>query len=83
MAQAWHSGLCISALAENIAAGQVNVTDVINSWLNSGGHCRNIMASGMQSLGAGMARNNGTATYSTYWTMVAGTPFGPRVPIQS
>ena len=68
------AGYAFSSLAENIAAGQSTVTDVINSWLSSGDHCRNIMASSMTELGAGMTRTNGTAIYPTYWTMVTGAP---------
>lgn len=68
------SGYAFSRLGENIAAGQATVTGVINSWLSSGGHCRNIMAAGMVDLGAGMVTDNGTAAYATYWTMVVGAP---------
>ncbi len=40
-----------SALGENIAAGQRNERDVINSWLHSPGHCKNIMNGNFKDMG--------------------------------
>lgn len=57
---------------ENIAAGQADVTAVMKSWLESGGHCRNIMSSTIDELGVAMRNNTGSATYSKYWTMNMG-----------
>ncbi|MES0491690.1 MAG: CAP domain-containing protein [Leptospirales bacterium] len=57
---------------ENIAAGYSSVTEVMDGWLNSGGHCRNIMASTPNDIGVGLIYDNGAATYSSYWTMDMG-----------
>jgi len=42
-----------SAAAENAAAGQTSVREVVNSWRNSGGHCRNILSTKYQHVGFG------------------------------
>lgn len=55
----WHS------YGENIANGFANEQDVMNGWLNSEGHCKNIMNAGFKDMGAG--RSDG------YWTQVFGS----------
>lgn len=52
--------------AENIAQGQTTITDVIESWLKSSGHCRNIMNKTVTEIGAAKA--------GTYWTQVFAKP---------
>jgi len=59
---------------ENIAAGYSTVTSVMDGWLNSGGHCRNIMASSPSEIGVGMINGTGANKYSTYWTMNMAKP---------
>ncbi|WP_416397034.1 CAP domain-containing protein [Allohahella sp. A8] len=57
-----------SAAAENIAAGQSSVTAVMNGWLASDGHCRNIMSSSTTQLGVALAiADPGTTAYGRYW----------------
>jgi uncharacterized protein YkwD len=57
------------SVAENIAGGDTNVQAVMKSWLNSAGHCVNIMDPGYQEIAVTCMARPGTA-YATYWTMV-------------
>ena len=57
-----------STWAENIAAGQSSVTSVMDAWMNSTGHCENIMNQYMQEVGVACIAGP-TGGYSTYWTM--------------
>ena len=52
------------AYGENIALGQTTEQVVMNSWLNSEGHCKNIMNKNFKDMGAGRSGN--------YWTQVFG-----------
>ncbi|HEX5024980.1 MAG TPA: CAP domain-containing protein [Agriterribacter sp.] len=52
------------AYGENIALGQTTEQIVMNSWLNSEGHCKNIMNKSFKDIGAGRSGN--------YWTQVFG-----------
>lgn len=60
-----------AAAAENIAAGSPSTVDqVVAGWMNSPGHCRNIMNGNFRDLGAAVATApNGTM----YWTQNFGT----------
>lgn len=49
---------------ENIAMGQTTEQEVINGWLNSPGHCKNIMN--------GNFKEMGIAKKGSYWTQVFG-----------
>jgi len=60
------------ARAENIAAGQSDVESVMSSWLNSPGHCSNIMSNNQNEMGASGVLATG-ARFSIYWTSVFGT----------
>jgi uncharacterized protein YkwD len=52
--------------AENIAWGYRSASSVMQAWLNSPGHCRNIMNPAVTELGLGLSQN--------YWTQVFATP---------
>ncbi len=54
------------AVGENIARYQQSVDDVVDDWLSSPGHCRQIMDPGFVELGA--------AEVGGYWTQVFGVP---------
>ncbi|WP_290796612.1 CAP domain-containing protein [Flavihumibacter sp. UBA7668] len=54
-----------SSYGENIARGQANEAAVMNGWLNSEGHCKNIMNSRFKYVGVGMQNK--------YWTQVFGS----------
>lgn len=58
---------------ENIAAGQRDVDSVMRGWLDSPGHCRNIMSPRQAEFGLGYAEGANTE-YSRYWTQVFATP---------
>jgi|GEM_PF-544296 len=49
------TGYQFSSAAENIARGQDSVQSVMNAWLNSPGHCANIMRASVSQLGVGFA----------------------------
>ena len=67
------TGYSLSAAGENIAAGQSSVQEVIASWLNSPGHCKNMMEPSYQDIGVACIRNDG-APYGFYWTMNLARP---------
>lgn len=46
-------------LGENIAAGYRTVEEVMNGWMNSPGHCTNIMNGAYRTIGVGYAENAG------------------------
>lgn len=60
-----------SPVAENIAAGSHTAASVVNSWMNSPGHCRNIMSSRATALGVGYAYVAGSP-WGHYWTQAFG-----------
>ncbi|MCG8488530.1 MAG: Ig-like domain-containing protein [Chromatiales bacterium] len=55
------------AYAENIAAGYNDEEAVMTAWLESPGHCANIMNTSVTEMGAGVAENS-SARYRIYWT---------------
>jgi uncharacterized protein YkwD len=52
---------------ENIAAGQSSPAAVVNGWMNSTGHCANIMNPAYRAIGVGYAYN-AASSYRHYWT---------------
>ncbi|ADV68809.1 CAP domain-containing protein [Deinococcus maricopensis] len=64
------SGYDYRATGENIAAGQRSPQEVVNGWLNSHGHCVNIMGDYTE-IGLSYAERPGS-TYGTYWTQIFG-----------
>lgn len=60
-------------LAENIAAGQSTVADVVAAWMDSPDHCENIMNPSLREIALACVRND-AATYRRYWTMDLGAP---------
>jgi len=66
-------GYSWSRAGENIAAGQGTLATAIDGWMNSPGHCANIMNAGFSQIGVGCARN-ASSTYKIYWTMDLATP---------
>lgn len=62
--------------AENIAAGMASPKDVVESWMNSRGHRRNILNAEAREAGAGyflLDRDDGEVRYRHYWTMTFGS----------
>lgn len=51
--------------AENIAAGQRTPEEVVNGWMNSAGHRKNILDPNLTQIGVGYAKGG---SYGHYWT---------------
>ncbi len=69
------AGYKYRVVAENIAAGQDNLSEVVMEWVASKGHCENMIDDRVTEFGLAMVQsNNPTDPYSTYWTLVLGTP---------
>jgi len=68
-------GYVWSAVGENIAAGTPlsSVSAVVQAWIESAGHCANLMQPGFTELGAAKY-SNPSSTYNIYWTQVFGRP---------
>ncbi|MFU8805862.1 MAG: CAP domain-containing protein, partial [Bradymonadaceae bacterium] len=56
-------GYAWSAAAENVARGQASPSAVVSAWMNSDGHCRNIMNANYQHVGIGHVHRYWTAKY--------------------
>jgi uncharacterized protein YkwD len=68
-----NAGYTWSAYGENIAAGRTTVQSVINAWLQSPGHCANIMKPTFTEVAVSCAKND-ASTYRYYWTMNLARP---------
>ncbi|MEL6113957.1 CAP domain-containing protein [Photobacterium sp. SP02] len=66
-------GYSWKTVGENIAAGQKTVSAVMQGWLESPGHCKNIMNGSFTQMGAASDTNSGS-TYGIYWTQVFASP---------
>ncbi len=67
------AGYSWSAYGENIAAGQSTMDAAMTAWLNSPGHCKNIMNARYKDYGAGCAYTS-SSRYHTYWTQDFAAP---------
>lgn len=56
-----------SPWGENIAAGQSSPAAVVNGWMNSTGHCANIMNPSYRAIGVGYGYR-AASNYGHYWT---------------
>ncbi|UUZ56329.1 CAP domain-containing protein [Massilia sp. H-1] len=68
------AGYQASRIGENIAAGQASADEVVQGWLDSPGHCANLMNEDFSEMGAAYAVNRARAPARIYWTQVLGTP---------
>ncbi len=66
-------GYAWSAVGENIAAGQQTAEEVMRAWLDSPGHCSNIMSGSYTELGVGLATNS-ASRYGIYWAQNFAAP---------
>ena len=57
-------GISYRAAAENIAMGQRTPEEVVNAWMNSDGHRKNILSSSYTHIGIGYMENG------NYWTQM-------------
>ena len=68
------SGYHWSRVAENIAAGQTSIDEVMADWMASEGHCVNIMNASLTEIGLVCVAGSASNTYPTYWSMDLGRP---------
>jgi len=61
-------------IGENIAAGQPTADVAVQEWLESAGHCENIMSADFRDMAVACVSDTG-AQYTHYWTQVFGTRF--------
>ncbi|MEM8486441.1 MAG: CAP domain-containing protein [Bacteroidota bacterium] len=67
------AGYVAQTWGENIAAGYGSLEAVIAGWIESPGHCANIMNGRFTEFAVAVAENS-NSTYGSYWTMVLATP---------
>ena len=67
-------GYDYSSMGENIAAGQISVEAVVNAWVTSPDHCKNLMNPVFRDMAVACVANSAT-TYGRYWTMELGREF--------
>jgi uncharacterized protein YkwD len=67
------TGYSAASTAENIAGGSILVSEEeqVQSWINSPGHCKNIMRASITEIGAALYRKD-DSRYVHYWTQVFG-----------
>lgn len=63
----WHT------IAENVASGQTSANDIAATWLDSAGHCANLMDAKYSETGIGYALNPGDGR-DIYWVQVYADP---------
>ncbi len=68
-----NAGYDWSAVGENIAAGQQTIDAVMQAWLDSPGHCANIMRASYTEFGAASYTVNGS-DFPIYWTQLFARP---------
>lgn len=61
------------AAAENVAAGQDSLAEVLETWRNSPGHNKNLLYPGVTMIGIAMAIAPGTR-YEKFWTLILAAP---------
>ena len=75
-AQGYRFGVAV----ENLGVGYASLDDVVDAWLESEGHCENVMNAAVREFGVACvdAAGTGTAEERRYWTLVLGAPPRPR-----
>jgi uncharacterized protein YkwD len=68
------AGYAWSRVGENIASGQRSPHEAVQSWLDSPGHCANIMNPSFTEMGAAYAVNPGNDNHTAYWTQEFARP---------
>jgi uncharacterized protein YkwD len=72
--RATRAGYRWKQIGENIASGQRSVTEAVAGWLDSPGHCANIMNPAYTEMGAAYAVNPANENRTLYWTQMFGRP---------
>lgn len=65
------AGYNFSVVGENIAARYNSIDEVMTGWIDSPGHCANMMNASFKEYGMACA-SNPNSTYKTYWTQEFG-----------
>lgn len=61
-------------IGENMAEGQLSVDEVMDTWMKSPGHRRNILSPDFRELGIGLALGRSKGSYRVLWAQAFGTP---------
>lgn len=72
--RAVRAGYSWRRIGENIAFGQRSPQEAVAGWLDSPGHCANIMNRGFTEMGAAYGLTPSQQTGIVYWTQVFGAP---------
>lgn len=67
------AGYVWTVVAENIAAGPASLQTVLIGWMNSTGHCENLMRANVTDIGLSCMRREGSGQ-TAYWTLVLARP---------
>ena len=67
------AGYAWRSIGENIAEGQLTIGEVMDTWMHSPGHRRNILDPGFRELGVGLAFGKGGGGYQVEWVQTFGT----------
>ena len=70
------TGYVWQTVGENIAAGFGDVAAVVQGWVDSPGHCANLMNAAFTDLGVALVPGTSANTYRSYWGMVLARPRG-------
>lgn len=68
------AGYTPATWGENIAAGQATIHAVVDGWIDSDGHCANLMNPAFTEVGLACVSGTASTTYRTYWTMELAAP---------
>ncbi len=72
--RATRAGYAWRTVGENIASGIDSPEETVQGWLESPGHCANIMNQAFTEMGAAYAVSPTSARQVSYWTQVLGRP---------
>ncbi|MDH4314915.1 MAG: CAP domain-containing protein [Gammaproteobacteria bacterium] len=67
------AGYAWSSVGENVAAGQTTAEEVVGTWLDSTGHCENLMSPDYSETGVAHAISR-SSDKGTYWVQIFGSP---------
>jgi uncharacterized protein YkwD len=71
-ARATRAGYGWRLIGENIAAGQTSASEAVAGWIESPGHCANLMNPAFTGMGAGYGISHAQLPGFVYWTQVFG-----------
>ena len=66
-------GYAWRTVGENIAAGQRSVSEVVDGWMASDGHCANLMSPAFRDIGMACASDS-ASRYGRYWVLEMAAP---------